>query len=270
MSRNRNAWWWWYRPSLLTCFLLGALLVFAFRAFAQASGAPDPVDVSTPPETILPLLPAVWQRFWVYYFVPIFIGVHSLMLALSHLPAAKDPKSPVGKTVTWWFSGAHALARLTGAKLPDDDEKNVALPLQQATPSAGSGSTPPKTPSSTPMIAFACFALLFLGSACSTFGSASGSTGKVDLGKDVSCTLTLGATDPTSCTKPVTNVCTVPDLKDSAGNCTSVGIDTGSLNLGKGYSCRATVAPAAQACFATVTTSCVVPVTRAADGSCPQ
>lgn len=265
---------WWYRPSPVVLFVTALLLAFAFRAFAQGGVAPalalaqtDPVDVSTPPETIVPLLPASWQNFWMYYVVPVFVGVYGLALILSHLLPAGSKAAAV---ITQILNGGKAAARLTGTKLPED-EKNVALPLQQP----GMQATPPAPKPPTVggfarlgLLATIALSALVLLPACGTFSSAQGTTSKIDLGKDVACTVTLGALDVDTCSKPITTNCEVPEPKDSAGNCSFLSLDTGTLNLGKGYACRATAAESGKPCIALIATTCTTPVPRQPDGTC--
>lgn len=229
-------------------------------------------DVSTPPAQPLPGVPPQVQYVWLYYVAPAFVGVYMIMLAISHLPQAKNPGSGLARFVTWFFSGARAAARIAHIPLPDDP--SVTLPLTKVAVQSKTPQPPdsPKPPGSGGYARFglvfglAAFGLLVL-PGCKTLSGASGTTGQVQVGK-VTCELTLAPTDPVACTKLTTNVCQVPEPKDASGKCSFLTLDTGSLHLGKGYSCRIAAAESTTPCVATVTTSCILPIARDADGHC--
>ncbi len=105
-------------------------------------------------------------------------------------------------------------------------------------------------------------------SGCAALSAAQGTTGNIDLGKGVLCSITAGATDATSCLKPLSQTCQVPMPKDSSGACLfdNVQLDI-PFNPGPGSSCAIITKPG-EACTRLLTTACVVPVGKNPDGSC--
>lgn len=94
---------------------------------------------------------------------------------------------------------------------------------------------------------------------CKTISGSSGSTGKVQVTKDAACQATLGEADANG-VQVSTLTCDVPQLKDSAGNCTMVGLDTGQVTVGsskgKPVKCEVSVKASEVACRAVITTTC--------------
>jgi hypothetical protein len=119
------------------------------------------------------------------------------------------------------------------------------------------------------LLGVAIAGVLMLGlSGCAAIGGTSGSTGRVQLSDKVACTPTLGVRDPATCAQAITLACEVPEPKGADGTCTLIGLDTGSISLGKGYSTHVSVAQSPTPCVAIVTSSWTVPSGKLVGGAC--
>ncbi|MDP9468546.1 MAG: hypothetical protein M3P32_07410 [Chloroflexota bacterium] len=112
--------------------------------------------------------------------------------------------------------------------------------------------------------------LLTVVAGCASFSKVNGSTGPVDLGKGVTCSITVGVTDLTACTKASSQVCEFPLPRDAAGACL---LDASKLDIpfspGTGWKCVTSAAPGATPCTKMIATNCATAVPRDAAGACP-
>lgn len=104
---------------------------------------------------------------------------------------------------------------------------------------------------------------------CSVLSRTTGSTGDLDLGKGVVCSVTLSPVDQAACTKAVSQSCEIPLPQDAAGGCKLDAIVASvPFEPGRGWTCSVTAVAGAKACSKRLVTSCVAPAARGSDGAC--
>jgi len=104
---------------------------------------------------------------------------------------------------------------------------------------------------------------------CAFFSQVSGTTGPIDFGKGIVCSVTVQPTNKTTCTKGLAQACTFPLPKDASGNCIldALIVDV-PFAPGPGWACDTAAVNGASACTKTVTTTCTAPAAKNPDGSC--